>query len=98
MKKILLLIILSISILCTVFSKYTDSNNKINQSEALSICTRKLKSINAYENRYGEGIVSSEYNGYYYITYDSGESYAVNIYTKEVYYVAPSGDGLNGPL
>lgn len=56
MKKILLLIILSTSILFTVFSQYTDSNNKITQSEALYICTRKLKSINAYEDRYGEGL------------------------------------------
>lgn len=110
-KKYLLIIILSTAILFTACSKYTDSNyeinnevntlieeNKMTKSEALSICTNKLKNINAYEYRYGKGIVSSESDKYYYITYDSGESYAVNIYTKEVYYVVPSGDGLNGPL
>ncbi len=79
-------------------SQNNTEENKITQSEALSICTDKLKSINAYEDRYGEGIVSSESDGYYYITYDCGESYAVNIDTKEVYYVVPAGDGLNGPL
>ena len=79
-------------------SQNNTEENKMTQSEALSICTDKLKSINAYEDRYGEGIVSNESDGYYYITYDCGESYAVNIDTKEVYYVVPAGDGLNGPL
>lgn len=66
--------------------------------QAIDICTNKLKNIGVYDDTYGKGGLSGESKEYYYITYECGETYAIDRNTKNVYYAVPAGDGLSGPL
>ena len=72
---------------------------KISESEALSLCEQKVKDIGWYSDDYGDSYINGViYDDYYHVQYMGGEGFAVNMFTGEVHYAAPAGDGLSGPL
>lgn len=83
----------------TSTSTNNSTSNKISENEAISICDKKLRDIGNYNESSGLGIILGIlYDKFYHIMYEDGESYLVNMYTGEVHYLAPAGDGYSDAL